>query len=156
MSTKVIIAVTACLVIGLGLGFMLFWPMINIVETGKTSEYPDIQPLRVPLSKDRVVDGALHAVSQLPHWLLISYDVAKGEVRAEATTSLLRFVDDVVIRVVEENTDVSVHVRSASRVGRGDFGQNARNIRKFFAELHRQLQNPVKGHNSEKLIPTSD
>lgn len=149
MSPKMIITVSAFLVIGIGLGLMLYWPLINIVETGKTAEYPDIQPLRFPLSKERVVDGALHAVNQLPNWSLSSYDVDRGEVRAEASTSLLRFVDDVVIRVLEESSDVKVEVRSASRVGRGDFGQNARNIRKFFEELKKQLHNPANQHQLE-------
>jgi len=32
-----------------------------------------------------------------------------------------------------------VHVRSQSRVGRGDLGQNARNVEQLFAELDRRL-----------------
>jgi len=49
-------------------------------------------------------------------------------------------VDDVVVRVAEDGGRTAVNVRSASRVGRGDFGQNARNIRAFFLELDRQLE----------------
>jgi uncharacterized protein (DUF1499 family) len=49
-------------------------------------------------------------------------------------------VDDVVIRVEEQAGLTVVNVRSASRIGRSDFGQNARNVRAFFGELERQLK----------------
>lgn len=116
------------------------WPMINIVETGQTPEYPDIQPRRYPIKRERVYDAALHAVNQIPRWTIVSHDEGKGEIRAEATTRLLRFVDDVRIRIETKDGVAAVNVRSASRVGRGDFGQNERNIRAFFAELDRQLR----------------
>jgi uncharacterized protein (DUF1499 family) len=75
----------------------------------------------------------------MPRWTLVSSRSEQGEIRAEATTRLFRFVDDVVVRVTEEGGRTAVNVRSASRVGRGDLGQNARNIRAFFLELDRQL-----------------
>ncbi len=137
------------IILGMGLGVMLYWPMINIVETGKTPEYPDIQPLSLPFSPPIVLDAILHAVHALPNWAIISYDKDRGEVRAEATTSLFRFVDDVEIRVqskAEGKQGVLVEVRSASRVGKGDFGQNARNIRKLFEEIKRQLDSTHNQH----------
>lgn len=152
MSPKMLLILAGLLIFGIGLGLMLYWPMINIVETGKTSEYPNIQPVRFPFTQARVVDGVLHAVNQIPNWSLSSYDIERGEVRAEAKTSLLRFVDDIEVRVVpdgEEKKEVRVEVRSASRVGRGDFGQNARNIRKLFEELKRQLHHSTTQHHAE-------
>ena len=53
--------------------------------------------------------------------------------------SLFRFVDDVQISIEEKDGSVLVNVRSASRVGKGDFGQNARHIRSLFEELDRQM-----------------
>ncbi|WP_447980374.1 DUF1499 domain-containing protein [Candidatus Nitrospira bockiana] len=126
--------------VALGIGLsMLMWPMINVVETGRTPQYPDIVPRVYPGDKAAVFDAALHAVSRLPRWTLIDYDEGRGEIRAEAVTRVLRFVDDVHVRLEERPDGVTVHVRSASRVGKGDFGQNARNIRSFFSELDRQL-----------------
>lgn len=119
------------------------WPVINVVETGRTPEYPDLQPRQYQARKDQVVDAALRAVKMLPRWSVIATRPEQGEIRAEATTRLLRFVDDVVIRVEEQAGSTVVNVRSASRVGRGDFGQNARNVRAFFDELERQLKGAV-------------
>ena len=41
-------------------------------------------------------------------------------IAAEFTTSIFRFIDDVEFRLADDG----VHVRSASRVGRSDFGVN--------------------------------
>jgi uncharacterized protein (DUF1499 family) len=120
------------------------WPAINVVETGKTPEYPDLIPQVYEADPGRVFDAAMHAVDRLPRWSLIAYDPATGEIRAEARTRMFRFVDDVVVRVGEGKGGTVVSIRSASRVGRGDFGQNARNIRALYEELDRQLH--VAGH----------
>jgi uncharacterized protein (DUF1499 family) len=47
-------------------------------------------------------------------------------IHAEFTTRLLRFVDDVEFRY--DPVAEVVHVRSASRIGRGDMGTNRRRI----------------------------
>lgn len=132
--------------VGLGLLIVLYlvllksWPMINVVETGKTAEYPDLQPRHYTASRAQVFDASLHAVNRIPRWGLISYRPEAGEIRCEATTRLLRFVDDVVIQVTEQGGGALVSVRSSSRIGRSDFGQNARNIRALFDELDQQLE----------------
>jgi uncharacterized protein (DUF1499 family) len=122
------------------------WPMINIVETGRTPEYPDVVPRAYPVSLDRVYDAALHAVQRLPRWSLVTFRQEAGEIETEARTLVLRFVDDVRIRIEPTGVQTMVSVRSASRVGRGDFGQNARNIRMFFEELDRQIAVSASGH----------
>jgi uncharacterized protein (DUF1499 family) len=125
--------------IGAGVLALRSWPMINIVETGRTPEYPDVQPRTYQKSTAEVFDAALHVVNRLPRWTMVGYDEKRGEIQAEARTVLWRFVDDVRIRVVSREGTTVVEVRSASRVGRGDFGQNARRIRGFLEELDRQL-----------------
>jgi uncharacterized protein (DUF1499 family) len=137
----VVLALAAGLVVVVGLLFVVGsrWPVINVVETGGTPEYPDIIPRRYAAGKDRVFDAALHAVSRLPRWSLISNKPETGEIRAEARSKVFRFVDDVVIRVDGQGETTLVQVKSSSRIGKGDFGQNARNIRTLFEELDRQM-----------------
>ena len=129
------------LLCGIGAGVLALrsWPMINIVETGRTPEYPDIQPRTYQKSSAEVFDAALHVVNRMPRWTLVVYDEKQGDIQAEAQTALWRFVDDVRIRVVSRDGKTVVEVRSASRVGLGDFGQNARRIRGFLKELDRQV-----------------
>lgn len=131
--------------IGAGMLALRSWPMINIVETGRTPEYPDIQPRTYQKSSAEVFDAALHVVNRMPRWTLVGYDEKQEDIQAEAQTALWHFVDDVRIRVVSREGKTVVEVRSASRVGRGDFGQNARRIRGFLKELDRQLA-AVPGH----------
>ncbi|TAJ23562.1 MAG: DUF1499 domain-containing protein, partial [Nitrospirae bacterium] len=87
------------------------WPVVNVVETGKTPEYPDITPRRYHATQatvERVFDAALHAVDRLPRWSLVAYQPETGEIRAEARTRQFRFVDDVLIRVEAQNGEVVV------------------------------------------------
>jgi uncharacterized protein (DUF1499 family) len=58
-----------------------------------------------------------------------------GAIAAVWTSRVFRFRDDVVVEVSPENGGSRVRVRSASRVGRHDFGQNARHVRELLAEL---------------------
>ncbi|MND03152.1 hypothetical protein D3C83_228380 [compost metagenome] len=66
-------------------------------------------------------------------------DRAAGRVEAIATTTLLRFKDDVVVRVRDAAGGSRVDVRSKSRVGVGDLGTNARRIRRFLSALRADL-----------------
>lgn len=135
------IAIIALLVVGAaGVLLLATWPMINVVETGRTPEYRDVVPRVYRLAPAVVFDAVLHAINRLPRWHLIAHDEAKGEIRAEAVTRLWRFVDDVTIHVHPCGDATCVDVRSASRIGKGDFGQNARNIRRLFEELDVQLR----------------
>ncbi|MGH7232060.1 MAG: DUF1499 domain-containing protein [Nitrospiraceae bacterium] len=145
MSGRILAALGLALLGVIGCSAMLLrnWPLINVVETGHTPEYPDVIPRLYQATEDRVFDAALHAVNRLPRWSVVRYNETKGEVQAEARTLALRFVDDVMIHIAEQGGATTVHVKSASRVGRGDFGQNARNIRAFFAELDTQMHNGV-------------
>lgn len=113
------------------------WPLINDVETGQTPEYADLQPRRYADGVDEVARAAREALMVLPRWELVGAGQGPGgaELRAVHTTRLLRFKDDVTIRVRRDGAHTVVSVRSRSRLGRGDFGQNARNIREFLAAL---------------------
>lgn len=65
-----------------------------------------------------------------------------GLLHAVARTPLFRFADDVVVRVETLPEGTRVDVRSASRTGFHDLGQNARRISSFMAELDSILQQP--------------
>ncbi|MBE9538806.1 MAG: DUF1499 domain-containing protein [Proteobacteria bacterium] len=65
-------------------------------------------------------------------WEITLSDSAAGIIEAVATTSIMAFKDDIVIRLMRgaENGTV-IDLRSASRVGQSDLGANARRIREF-------------------------
>lgn len=116
------------------------WPVINEVETGKTPEYPEVQPQYYTTDPQRVFEEATGAVEELGGWTLANEDTASYLLEAERETNVFGFIDDVTIRVEPVTEFVTrVHVKSTSRVGKGDFGQNARNIEEFFVELDQRL-----------------
>jgi uncharacterized protein (DUF1499 family) len=61
-----------------------------------------------------------------------------GRIDAIDETRLMRFRDDITIRLRWTGSETRVDIRSASRVGRHDFGANARRI----LRLMQQIANP--------------
>lgn len=116
----------------------LIWPRINDVSTGQTPQYADIQPQRFNQSNEQVFNAALETARQM-NWEIRESAPAAGTIEAVATTRLFHFKDDVTVTVTREGEQTIVHVRSRSRVGKGDLGTNARRIRAFQAELARRL-----------------
>ena len=70
----------------------------------------------------------------------VAFRLAAGEKRARAVFRVVLFKDDVTMAVVPQGQErTTVHVRSASRVGRYDFGVNRRRVRRFFRTLEAEL-----------------
>lgn len=139
MRTRVVVGVA---VVAMGLGIALTrWPRISDVETGRTPEYPHLQVQRFTATDERVTRAARAAIAHLPGWELVGSGRGPGgaELVAVARTRVLRFKDDVTVRVRRRDGAAEVAVRSRSRLGKADFGQNARNIRAFQAEMERQM-----------------
>lgn len=118
------------------------WPRINDVETGRTPEYPDLKVREYAGSEEEVSKAVKDAVARLPRWDFVGAGKGPGgsEVQALHSTPVFRFKDDVTVRIRREGSKTRVSVRSRSRVGKWDFGQNARNVRELLAELDRALR----------------
>ncbi len=103
--------------------------------------YPHIEPMVFPLLRCAVFQAALAAANSL-RWHIAASDEAEGRIEATVTTPLMRFKDDVVIRVRASDGDsgTRVDIRSASRIGLSDLGTNARRIRTFCHELNNHLK----------------
>ncbi len=132
------IGLLLAVLLGARLVAVLIWPTINEVKTGETPQYPDLQPQHFNHPSARVFDAAL-ATAQALGWEVTAQDRNQGEIHAVATTSVFRFNDDVTITISHEGEGAVVNVRSHSRVGKGDFGTNARRIRRFQAELAKRV-----------------
>lgn len=109
----------------------------NDVETGRSDAYPDVRPLELDLDPDRAWRAAREAARAMPRWSILEEDADGRRLRAEATTPVLRFTDDVWIRVEPADGGSRVEVRSASRIGVADLGTNARRIRDYLDRLAR-------------------
>jgi uncharacterized protein (DUF1499 family) len=98
------------------------------------SGYPDIRPLELSVPPDAAFARALDAAKSFG-WEIDAADAASGRIEATATTPWFGFHDDVVIRVTPTPSGSRIDVRSLSRVGKGDFGTNAKRIRAYLAKL---------------------
>jgi uncharacterized protein (DUF1499 family) len=58
-----------------------------------------------------------------------------GRLDAVDRTFLLKLVDDVTVRIRPRADGARIDVRSVSRIGRHDLGQNADRIRRFLEEV---------------------
>lgn len=134
------------------------WPVINVVETGKTPEYPNVIPMYYSTSPTRVLDEIQASFKALDKFDMVDADIENKVVKGTRKTRLFRFVDDIEVKV-EANTEfvAKVTIKSSSRVGKGDFGQNARNINTFFTELNNRLGAVrIEPKEEEKEEPKKD
>lgn len=116
------------------------WPRINDVETGRTPEYPDLKVREYRQSEDAVAQAARAVVGRLPRWTFVAAGKGPGGSEVQAVARVpVGFKQDVTIRIRRQGGATRVSVRSRSRVGKWDFGQNARNIRAFLAALDRDV-----------------
>jgi len=96
----------------------------NCVSTQAQDEGHTIPPFRYRKSRPEAKEALKEAIRSLPRTKLVEEDEAY--LRYEFTSLLLRFVDDVEFQFDDETQ--TVHFRSASRTGYGDFGVNRRRM----------------------------
>jgi hypothetical protein len=76
-------------------------------------------------------------------WRHAGDEQIEGRLEATASTRVLRFRDDVVIRLLacdDQYQHTRLDMRSASRVGMSDFGVNARRVRDFLFDLKKSIK----------------
>jgi len=120
------------------------WPRLREVETGKTPEYPELRVRDYSSAEGVVAKAAKTSVERLPRWSFAGSGSGPGgtEIRAVASGPWWPVKSDVTIRIRREAGKTRISVRSRSRTGPLDFGQNARNVRDFLAELDRAMYLP--------------
>ena len=93
--------------------------------------YPDIKTLVIDGDIENHLQSAENVLNDM-NLDIVSVDIESGRIEAVATSFLFGFKDDMVIRMTEtDGAQVAVDVRSKSRVGKSDLGQNAKRIRRF-------------------------
>ncbi len=119
---------------------LLRWLTQNTADTRGPS-HPDLAPLELPLPPDRAVDAVWAAINLLPQrrWRVQRVDTDARTIHVTRHTRLARFVDDVRLSFETAGTGSRVNAESRSRLGKGDFGQNRRNILELWDGVTRGL-----------------
>lgn len=100
--------------------------------------YPDVKP--VLSSKPKVfVYSEVAGLVYDRGWEMVAQYPEVGIIEATARTPIFGFRDDVVIRITNRDGKVRIDMRSCSRVGKGDYGTNARRIVGFMDDLSKKL-----------------
>lgn len=97
--------------------------------------YPDLGPLHLDMPPEEALATVVAVARAQPRWVISRIDARTFEVEGVARTRWWRFVDDFSIRVRPEGQGSRVDMRSRSRIGRSDLGENARRIRSFWRAL---------------------
>lgn len=105
--------------------------------------YPLVAGRRYDLPIDRVLDS-VRTILARQGWQVVTPAIdapVDGEITIEAvaTTLILALPSDIAIRLVEDDGSTYVDMRSASRYGRHDLGDNAQRITEFLGELDQHV-----------------
>lgn len=125
-----------------GLGLVFAWPRINDVETGKTAVYPDLKPRTYDVAPGRVYALVREIAANSPGWKLSAHGFGPGSwsIQTVRAPRPLPLTYDVHVKITRHGSQAMVSVRSTSRWGKWDFGQNARNIRELLRLLDEKLR----------------
>lgn len=97
--------------------------------------YGDITGITVSMTPAEVIARA-EELAEARGWTVVAAKPEEGRLEAVAYASWLRFEDIVVVRATEAGDGrTRVDMRSISRVGQSDLGENAKRIREFLGAL---------------------
>lgn len=100
----------------------------NVAETREDHRFPELRTRIFGVGAGELIEYVRRACEGLS-WEDTGVDPRQKIVRARIRTPLLGFVDDLEARIeAVESTSAKLHVRSSSRIGRGDLGANIRHV----------------------------
>jgi uncharacterized protein (DUF1499 family) len=114
------------------------------VEAAQRLAYPGIRPMLLDLEPDQAYRMSLRIAKDLG-WRIVDSTPPNlrgdGDAHIDATTRSLffAFVSDIAIRIRAQGAKTEIDIRSASRVGRHDFGANARRVERFIWEVQQSV-----------------
>lgn len=106
--------------------------------------YPDIRPVRIARSSEEAQALVGDAVKRLKMEIVREVPPdpeagTPGAIEAVSRTLVLGLYGDVAIRVSGDGEQARVDIRSASRFGRVDLGQNAEGVRELIKEIEARV-----------------
>ncbi len=112
---------------------------VSDITTGMSFDYPELRAHVYFCNPREALQAAIAAVESLPKFRLISADETDCSLIGEAETLIGGFIDDIDIHCLPLARHTRVIVRSRSRQGRGDLGENARHIAALQTAMDKML-----------------
>lgn len=111
--------------------------IFGFAETTPDSGDPRLRDRIYTASPDQIAAAVAGAVARFKRWRFIGYDRATGTIHLEHDTPIIHFTDDIVLRLRKEGNVTRVTGQSKARIGKFDYGVNARNLRAILGEIDR-------------------
>lgn len=114
----------------------------NFAATGYTVKDERLRPIHSRLAVDLMENVIVQAAGKLPGWNLAERQQDGGAVNLHfvRTTRVFRFQDDIRVRIDPTATGSNVNAESQSRIGKGDLGQNPRNLRELLTAVRAEMK----------------
>ena len=111
----------------------------HVAQTEPMSAYPE-RRVHIYRRPAQAVLGAAVAAARANGWEIQAVDLDRRYLHAVASTRLWRFKDDVEVWVkTTEDGGSALYLRSASRVGKADFGANTARIVRLRQQIEQRL-----------------
>lgn len=95
--------------------------------------HPDLVPIPVQGAPGEAFETVKRAAAGMKNWRVESE--APTELKLTRRTGIIGFIDDVTVTIVPAGNELLLHAASRSRVGKGDLGQNRRNILELWSAI---------------------
>jgi uncharacterized protein (DUF1499 family) len=114
-------------------------------EAEQRQAYPRIAPMQVDLEPDQAYRMSMRIAKDLG-WRIV--DALPPNLRGDGAAHIdatdrslfFGFVDDIAIRIRPQANQTQIDIRSASRIGRHDFGANARRVERFMDAVQQSVE----------------
>jgi uncharacterized protein (DUF1499 family) len=115
----------------------------NFAATSEDAKMPELHPIHSTKSAEQLQEIVIAVAKELPRWELVEQKESAGSMQLHfvRTTMLMRFKDDIRVTIAPADGDGSLlTAESQSRVGKGDLGQNPRNLLELLAGVRKRLE----------------
>jgi uncharacterized protein (DUF1499 family) len=118
---------------------------INHAATSDDATDERLRTLEVPLGPGDLAALVTKSAQSLPRWALVEQAQTGDTIQLHfvRTTGLVGYKDDIRVRIEPAGEGSRLSAESRSRIGKGDLGQNPRNLRELLGPLRASLPSSV-------------
>jgi len=119
---------------------------INYAATSDNATDSRLRTLKVPLGPGDFAALVTKSAQSIPRWELVEEAQAGGAIQLHfvRTTGLVGYKDDIRVRIEPAGEGSRLAAESQSRIGKGDLGQNPRNLRELLGRVRASLPSSVR------------
>ena len=139
---KQILIIAAVVIAAVGLGIFILARVVfpgNIAETDADSENAELKTRIYDADLATVFEAVKEIVPTLStygsNWKLLDSKTEPDKAFVKAEVPVIVFTDDLSVNLKAADGKTSVGVRSNSRIGQSDFGENRRHILQILSRL---------------------